>query len=159
MGYTHYWGIKKVKGMTKVLEDRYQKAILECQKVCNAAYKEFGGLSGYSAHTKPGVYGGINLNGKGEDGHETFIFREHFNENEGNFCKTARKPYDLVVTTCLAILKYRLGEAIYVSSDGDASDWTNGVAYARKILKLKSIKNPLGEVPLYTCGRPLECVS
>lgn len=151
MGYTHYWRVKKIKGMATVLEARYQKAILECQKVCSTYYKEFGGLSGYSAHTKPGAYGGLKVNGKGDDGHEDFVMREHFNENEDfEFCKTARKSYDLVVTACLAILKHRLGHAIEVSSDGDAADWTDGVNYAREVTGLK-IKNPLGEVFECTC--------
>ena len=44
-------------------------------------------------------------------------------------CKTARKPYDIVVCCLLVILKYHLGNMIEVSSDG--ADWTNdeGVYY------------------------------
>ena len=149
MGYTHYWTVKKGKsiGKAETIEAKYQRAIADCQRIVKAWYRENGALSGYTAHAKLGKYGGIQVNGKGEDGHETFTLREHFNQNfengEGfNFCKTARKPYDTVVTACLSVLKHRLGDAIDVSSDGDASDWIEGVEYARKVTRLK-VKNPI----------------
>jgi hypothetical protein len=150
MGFTHYWTFKKApRGQASQIEAAYQKAMQDCQRVIKRYYSEHGGLSGYSAHTTLGQYGGLNVNGKGDDGHETFAVREHFSqnlENDGgfNFCKTARKPYDLVVIACLTILKHRLGECIEVSSDGDAQDWQDGVAYARKIARL-AVKNPIGE--------------
>lgn len=145
MGYTHYWSTKVKRGNAAEIEAKYLKAVSECQKVVKAFYKEYGGLSGYSAHTKLGQYGGLMFNGKGDEGHEDFALREHFSQNEGfNFCKTAQKPYDLVVVACLAILKHRLGDSIEVSSDGDASDWLDGIEYARKVTKLK-IKNPIAD--------------
>jgi len=151
MGYTHYWKMNKVKNITaKKLEETYQKAIKECQKIAltyNNSCKVLGldeeRLSGYSAHCKVGQYGGINLNGKEDLMHEDFILREHFNQNENfNFCKTAQKPYDIVVVACLAVLKYRLKDNIVVSSDGDSKDWTKGIELANHVLKLK-IKNPI----------------
>jgi hypothetical protein len=143
MGYTHYWKINEVRGNAVENETNYLKALKDCQRIVKAYYKDNGGLSGYSAHTKLGQYGGLNVNGKGEDAHEDFIMREHFNENDGfNFCKTARKPYDLVVVACLAVLKHRLKDSFKVSSDGDAKNWREGVEYARKITGL-AIKNPL----------------
>jgi len=39
------------------------------------------------------------------------------------FCKTVRKPYDLMVCACLLIMKYHLGDDIKVRSDGSPSDW------------------------------------
>jgi len=147
MGYTHYFTFKAAsRSQATAIENKYQRAIEDCQRVIKRYYAENGGLSGYSAHTKIGQYGGINVNGKGDDGHETFVLREHFNENlanEGfNFCKTAQKPYDLVVVACLAILKHRLGDCVRVSSDGSAKDWTDGVNYARKVTGL-AVKNPI----------------
>ena len=144
MGYTHYWTFKKpAKGKSEHAEKQYQKAIAECAKICRTYYKEYGGLSGYSAHTKPGQYGGLLVNGAGADGHEDFSLREHYSQNETfNFCKTAQKPYDLVVVACLAILKHRLGNLIEVSSDGESLDWKNGVFYAAIVTRL-AIKNPI----------------
>jgi hypothetical protein len=142
MGYTHYWGVdtKKIHGKTEKFEKLYQKAIRDCNKVIKAYYKENKGtdnsLSGYSAHCKNGAYGGINLNGKGDNMHETFLFREHLKQNRDfEFCKTARKPYDLVVVSCLSIMKFHLGAAIEVSSDGDFDDWIDGIDYANKVLR------------------------
>jgi hypothetical protein len=156
MGYTHYFTFRKpAKGQAKTIEIAYQRAIADCQRVIKRYYADHGGLSGYSAHTAIGAYGGINVNGKGDDGHETFALREHFSQNLDsdafNFCKTARKPYDLVVTACLAILKHRLGDCVTVSSDGRASDWAKGVAYARKFARL-SIQNPIDDMRTFQAG-------
>lgn len=156
MGYTHYITFKLPKGTkAATLEANYQTAILECARVAHAYNAECSDkgltdarLSGYTAHTKVGQYGGIELNGKGDLMHETLTLREHFKQNFeefGNgfaFCKTARKPYDTVVVACLAILKYRLGNAVEVSSDGTAGDWVNGVLLARRVIKRK-VPNPL----------------
>ena len=75
--------------------------------------------------------------------------REHFRDNfEGNeffFCKTAQKPYDVVVVACLAVLKHRMKDLIVISSDGDSADWWLGVAMARRILKA-DIKNPIRDL-------------
>ena len=139
MGYTHYWTFNKGKrGTAAEIEAAYQQAMLDCAKVVKYYYEREGGISGYTAHTKPGIYGGLNFNGKGEAGHETFIMREHYNQNDrSSFCKTARKPYDILVTACLAVLAYRLGDAVSVYSDGDARDWEAGVSLAQIILRRK----------------------
>lgn len=141
MGYTHYFTFKTERGTATETERLYQKAIRECQKAIKAYYAEHGGLIGYSAHTKLGQYGGIELNGKGEEGYESFNLREHASENDWGFCKTNRKPYDTVVVACLAILKHRLRDAIDVSSDGRVKDWVAGVELARRVTRL-AVKVP-----------------
>lgn len=149
MGYTHYWTFKKApKGAATKTEATYKKALIECQKVVKAYYAVNGGISGFTAHTKLGQYGGLAVNGKGEEGHEAFVMPEHYNDNfersSFGFCKTAQKPYDVVVVACLAVLKHRLGDLIEVRSDGYPSDWERGVNMASNILK-RDISNPLGE--------------
>jgi hypothetical protein len=47
-------------------------------------------------------------------------------ELESNFCKTARKPYDIAVTASLILAKKIFGDIIKVSSDGNWSDWESG---------------------------------
>lgn len=42
-------------------------------------------------------------------------------------CKTAFKPYDLVVTTALIIIKHHLMNNIHITSDGDDSKWKDGI--------------------------------
>jgi hypothetical protein len=45
------------------------------------------------------------------------------------FCKTARKPYDLMVKACLLICKEYLGDGIEISCDGDDEDWKPAIAF------------------------------
>src|ERR1700686_3771474 len=109
MGYTHYFQFIIPKGIPIAkVETAYQRAILDCARIavtwntaCKATGDDVSRLSGYSAHCKPGKYGGIELNGKGENAHESFNLREHFRQNTESdfytFCKTARKPYDTVI--------------------------------------------------------------
>lgn len=150
MGYTHYFTFNKPKGVkAATLEQTYQSALKECAKLArayNAACTKAGltdnRLSGYTAHSKLGQYGGLQINGKADLAHESFELREHFSENGAGFCKTAMKPYDVVVVACLAILKYRLGDAISVGSDGSGEDWDRGVALARRVIRRK-VPNPI----------------
>jgi len=145
MGYTHYFTFNAAtKGEAKKAEKLYQLAVKDCAKIIKAYSLANGGLAGYTAHTKIGEYGGIEVNGSRENGHEPFILREHFNENEEfSFCKTAQKPYDVVVVACLIALKNRLGNLIEVSSDGEVEDWADGLALAERVLKRKSLAVPM----------------
>lgn len=166
MGYTHYWAFRKPerkKGAMADAEKKYKKAIIDCQRIAVKYNKDkktkgldWERLSGFAAHCKPGTYGGLKLNGKGSNAHEDFCMREHLRDELGlqhkdrygygragsNFCKTARKPYDVVVTACLAVLKYHLGDLISISSDGTHKDWNDGVILARDVLRRK-IENPI----------------
>jgi hypothetical protein len=146
MGYTHYWSFKQSpRGQAEKTEQSYLKAVKDCHKVIIAYSKANGGLSGYSAHTKLGKYGGIKVNGSGDNAHEDFSLREHYSQNleeSFNFCKTAEKPYDVVVVACLIVLAYRLKGLVNVSSNGRQADWTEGLKLAQRVLKIKSLKIP-----------------
>jgi hypothetical protein len=138
MGYTHYWSFDFKAGKTSDLETKYQQAILECSKLVYKYSQRHGGIAGFSAHAKPGLYGGLALNGSRESGAEWFCLREHFKENEKTgFCKTNREHYDMLVTACLSILKYRLDTAIHISSDGNLENWKYGVLLAQQSLRRK----------------------
>ncbi|EXJ68969.1 uncharacterized protein A1O5_07904 [Cladophialophora psammophila CBS 110553] len=65
---------------------------------------------------------GVQFNGIGEDGHETFLLRKE-NITSFDFCKTVQKPYDL--TVCLVLLRARqlAGDAFSLRSDGS---WNEG---------------------------------
>lgn len=151
MGYTHYWTFSassRTAGAA-VLETQYKKAVLECQKVVRKLAEHnrevFGSslLSGFTAHCKPGQYGGLKIGAIQGEGGETFVMREHFNENETrDFCKTNRSSYDAAVVACLAILKYRLKDNFHVGSDGGPEEWSVGVQLARNVLNRK-IPNPI----------------
>lgn len=88
----------------------------------------------------------IIFNGTGGDdlGHETFyIDRESADEFGRNrpdipfgfdFCKTARKPYDLAVCAVLAVMHDRAPGGWRIGSDGDLSDWKPALDWAAKVL-------------------------
>ncbi|KKN51134.1 hypothetical protein LCGC14_0625980 [marine sediment metagenome] len=125
MGYTHYWELKKdspelskgrMKDVNKVMrqyEDivRYENSNIKKPIITNTL---------------------IRFNGIGEDGHETFYFEtppkeeKHQQFKDGflfNFCKTARKPYDIVVCKLLLILKAELQDNMRLSSDGFSNSY------------------------------------
>jgi hypothetical protein len=125
MGYTHYW-IPKDEN-SKADFDRFSKA---CKKL-HDALPETTDTAGGDYSTNPlEIRGGMGegepefttdaiwFNGNAERGlyHETFGISRVNTDRLWNFCKTARKPYDLLVVACLLaavdILDYRF------SSDG-----------------------------------------
>jgi hypothetical protein len=80
------------------------------------------------------------LDAKSEDeslndlGHETFVIERKARPQEGHrkdedtlfsFCKTARKPYDLMVQACLILYKH---------SDGEMDDWTEAFKFVAVVI-------------------------
>ena len=57
--------------------------------------------------------------------HETLYIS--IDEFDWSFCKTARKPYDLLVCACLIATHEILGYD--VSSDGDLEDWKPAINF------------------------------
>lgn len=51
------------------------------------------------------------------------------------FTKTAYKPYDLAVNVCLIIAKHYLKDKIKISSDGEMSNWEEGMQLCQHFLK------------------------
>lgn len=124
MGYTHYWNQPRDLTPAEMTEisDTVAKLIKGAKgvKIC-------GGLG----EGKPTLDAEqVWLNGKGPDlDYETFVV----NTDHGmGFCKTERRPYDIVVVAALAYLAAKWD--FIVQSDGDAEDWTPGVALASKVL-------------------------
>ena len=62
----------------------------------------------------------IAFNGRGEDGHETFVLQRA--ESDFSFCKTAGKPYDIVVVELLREVKRIVPDWLHMSSDGDGDE-------------------------------------
>jgi hypothetical protein len=84
----------------------------------------------------------ISFNGVEDDSHETFhiqrtITREPRYEGDNprwNFCKTAYKPYDVVVTACLT---YLATKGFEVTSDGGPEDFKAGIELVHRALYLE----------------------
>lgn len=156
MGYTHYWTqtrdftpeemgdigasvrriINTVSG--QVIVGNYDDAEARPLVICG------GDGTGEPEISKTRIW----LNGDGEHNldHETFwvdAVRDTSSPraSEGwGFCKTAQKPYDIVVTAILTLLcasyDYQIG------SDGDLDDWDAGVKLAEEALG-RQFANPL----------------
>ena len=128
MGYTHYW-------TPKVASPKQWKAFIGVCKRLNKELPDYtetaGGycndellvIAGGSGEGKP-IFTNKEICFNGGNGmeHETFYLEPK--KLDWNFCKTARKPYDLLVVACLIAAYEHLGYE--VSSDGNYDDWKEG---------------------------------
>ena len=75
----------------------------------------------------------IAFNGCDDYSHETFYITKALYP-EFNFCKTACKPYDIVVCAFLTVINEIAPDALKISSDGNSEDWSTGVLLASKVM-------------------------
>ena len=156
MGYTHYW-----RTSTNGIPKNQWKAICEDVIALITNLPEHStSAGGYHAtdpleiaweHDKPNRPPEISsevirFNGKdGENdlGHETFYFERHPKKEEWErgddpsvfaFCKTAGKPYDLIVCGALIVAAKHASEYVKVSSDGEVSDWKPALKWVKSVL-------------------------
>jgi len=138
MGYTHYWTFGPFIG-----EKEYKAALTDCRKIIRNSPVP---VANWDGKGKPTLRNGFNFNGVGEDHHENFSMSIEPDREDFQFCKTARKPYDVVVVACLCAMQDRLGrKAFEVTSDGDAHEWEEGRALASKVLG-REVKIPQGVI-------------
>jgi len=131
MGYTHYW--RQQRDFT---DNEWQDLTARVTMALKALPDRTETAGGYHAGDPLKICGGM---GEGEpviDGeriwfngdesadldHETFNL-EKVKDSSFDFCKTARKPYDLLVTVVLVLADMGAPGALHVSSDGDAEEW------------------------------------
>ena len=134
MGYTHYWDQKKdftKSQWSAILEDAnglltqplfqipLEDIILAVDRTGQLGFEsdEFSLDVTFSTEQ-------IRFNGVEDDGHETFVVTRKKGD-EFNFCKTARKPYDLFVGLILARINHHAKGVLAISSDGDWDDWAD----------------------------------
>ena len=114
-------------------------------------YQELVKANGSQSKIYKPVAGTVNFNGYKNDGHETFrfdrIIQAHDSQDSSSrhpvkkttkfyfdFCKTAQKPYDLMVCACLIVMKYHLRRDIAIRTDGDNDDWEHATDFVRDVL-------------------------
>jgi len=119
MGYTHYWTI------ARPLDNAFAEFSEDCTLIIGTAMDagiEIGDGFGKTLPTTTAT--DVIFNGVGDGTHETF----HMNSTDTGFafCKTAGKPYDVVVCAILIRAKFHFGNAIDISSDGNWGDWEGG---------------------------------
>jgi len=139
MGYTHYWTPKVVT------EEKFAEFSKTCKKLHDNlpnTSKTAGGyhsnetieICGWDGTGKPefsDVMVSFNGNQDKDLDHETFNVQA--DKTEWNFCKTARKPYDLLVCACLIAAHEQLDYE--VSSDGDLEDWKDAIEFYMDTIK------------------------
>ncbi|MDQ3024402.1 MAG: hypothetical protein M3R04_08485 [bacterium] len=141
MGYTHYW--TQTRDFT--LEEMGDIAA-SAWRIIAEADCDVCGPHGDEGTPPMLTKTTVSLNGRDEHAHETFHFeatrQEPYAGGEPGWscCKTACKPYDVVVTACLTFLSVDYG--FEVSSDGEVEDWEAGVALAEQALGRK-FANPM----------------
>ena len=133
MGYTHYWNFKG-KTDTKAFSNRMKVMSVLAQKIVDTSNVDVSHEYN-QPYTPPTISPGlIRFNGKGDEGHETFMIDAGI--RDFNFCKTARKPYDEIVVACLFAMQTVFPKTQFTwSSDGDPSDHIEGYELFLKATK------------------------
>lgn len=142
MGYTHYFT------HTEVTQEVWDTIVKDCRKLkkkmpgkslsAGGHYKSDDLVLGkWDGETKLRVMGSkkrLQFNGFPADlAHETFsLYRTGSDGFE--FCKTRRKPYDLMVCACLIVYTHHSQETIELRSDGDREDWEPAINFVGQVL-------------------------
>jgi hypothetical protein len=136
--YTHYFTPKKV---TQEKWNEFVKEVKELKKNLPLSSESAGG---YYQEDKILIRGGLGtgkaifnkdevcFNGDEKKGldHETFYCSRE--SDEWGFCKTARKPYDILVCAVLIAAHNILGYE--VTSDGNLEDWRPAIDYYSDVI-------------------------
>lgn len=158
MGYTHYWnftknpknienGAKKFKDAVKLLREGIKKLPTEIPQFTWGMNDkgEWGCIEyGTLPLTLHGGFGKgepifnndlVCFNGNAELKHhqETCLLKLDDDSYDFNFCKTARKPYDVAVCLTLLCFKDAFGDDFDFRSDGDIENGEEGWGLAKKI--------------------------
>tara|TARA_R110002124_G_scaffold134896_7_gene297689 strand:- start:391 stop:864 length:474 start_codon:yes stop_codon:yes gene_type:complete len=141
MGYTHYWTIFQ----EEIPHDIWFNFAHDFIKVLPYFYEKLDHTTDQKSNVDSEY---IHFNGIGEQSHETFTMnrknpmeKSYIDpDNESleyfDFCKTARKEYDIAVCCALIIAKKYFGNIIKVSSDGiDEDGWDKAKELCQDILK------------------------
>ena len=115
MGYTHYHN--QVRSFT---DTEWDLIITGATDIVEQAQSSGVTICGWDGTGEPELTDElISLNGtdRNDCGYETFLVKKNEDDNF-NFCKTARKPYDSVVVSILAWIDKVAPGALELGSDG-----------------------------------------
>lgn len=142
MGYTHTWHIldETADPMTPEIGDDMRMLLMASEiPVC---------LEDDRPDQPPRIDDeSICFNGPGEDGGETFRYppspdNAQWGLPDGlDWCKTYRRPYDVVVAAALIAIKHHLGGTVETSSDGriDEEEWQAAIRLYRRTFPDRSL--------------------
>ena len=140
MGYTHYW--TQTRDFTRdewsQIQEDMEALLKDVQHVQGIPLANGEGALGTSPEITDAK---IWFNGAGDGSCETFcLYRKRPPKTPGerrgwDFCKTARRPYDLAVTAALCYLATVPDPGSHsVNSDGNGRDFLDGLEEARRAL-------------------------
>ena len=119
MSYSHYWEFKGHIA-PKDLEDgenKFARAAELIRKAYNKVTEMGIEIADGMGEGEPTISDSeVYFNGKGDESYETFAIRD--DDGEWNCCKTARRPYDLLVCVSLLAFKEAFGDDFSYKSDG-----------------------------------------
>ena len=145
MGYTHYFSHQKVS------QKVWDRILVDCKELyrCMPEHSESSGGHYSDQPLELGNASGegglpefdkkcIHFNGIGAMHFEDFLLQRDGSDGFG-FCKTARKPYDLMVQACLLVYKHHSPETIELDSDsflrdGSYEDWRVAMDFVKEVL-------------------------
>ena len=130
MGYTHYWTTKEPVTFSKEEWDKLKQTARLIFKECKAMNIKLCYDEDKESSTPRANNNEIVFNGFKDLSYETFVLTPTI--NGFNFCKTARKPYDVAVTALLIYI-HNQKPNIKVNSDGDNDDWMEGWKLLHKV--------------------------
>jgi len=138
MGYTHYW--RQYDDFNSDKWDTLVQHSLHLQAASPVTLADVE-MSDFQ----------ISFNGVAPQNHETFTLdramqppnlrlpeKDHF----FNFCKTAQKPYDLMVMCVLLVANALEPDVITYATDGAESDWQPAIDLVNKVCALDVSFNP-----------------
>lgn len=144
MGYTHYW--YRPKELNRHQFAHWAEDVTKILASSHGVQVRSGDGKGSPVASQEEVH----LNGDGATGaaHESFFVPqsgqpESYSKPDSDglyfeFCKTAHKPYDVLVVACLIRLKFRFPE-VRIDSDGDESDWADDLKLCSQIFAGESV--------------------
>ena len=142
MGYTHYWRRNTVLPVAL-----FGKFVVDCVKLSEHLPEGIKLGNGLGEGSPVFNSNEVIFNGAEPESYETFhlpkVFKPEKWETPNNgkyfsFCKTARRPYDIMVAGCLFAAQHIFGDRFIFSSDGDEGELQEGYEFWLKVCQPES---------------------
>lgn len=152
MGYTHYF-----TAVRDITEEEWDKIVYATWKLYDNlpdGVEVFGVDGNHDPHKEVPIVDTetIHFNGnpaKDEDHEDFLLYKKGFSQAQQihpgdghplfNFCKTAEKPYDLLVCSVLTVVNYYAPGAYEIKSDGDVVDWLPALEFVRQTIPSEGV--------------------
>ncbi len=135
MGYTHYFTHKECS------KEAWDKILKDCRKLKTHLPKDvcIGNWTGKETPSKiftkdKIVFNGVDRSESGgeDESHESFVLPRKSPNFE--FCKTARKPYDLLVCGVMIVYDFYAHETADFGTDGTRESWDEALTFVARVL-------------------------